>query len=77
MSDRIATTPFLRFALLIDAAVSGATGVLMAAGASPLASLLGLPELLILAVGLFFLPYAAALVWLGTRRAVAAARSGP
>lgn len=57
----------LRLALLGDAAASGATGLLMAAGAGPLAPLLGVPESLLRGAGLVLLPYAAAVAWLGTR----------
>ena len=60
-------TPFLRFALLGDAAASGATGLLLAAGAGALASLLGLPEGLLRVAGLVLLPYAAFVAWTGTR----------
>lgn len=63
----------LRLALLGDAAASGATGLLLAAGADPLAPLLGLPEPLLRAAGLVLLPYAAAVAWVGTRTAPARA----
>ncbi len=39
-------TPFLRFALLGDAAASGATGLLLITAAEPLAPLLRLPTTL-------------------------------
>lgn len=67
MSDRIGNTPFLRFALLGDAAASGATGLLMSAASTPLASMLGLPQPLLFWAGMILLPYAAVLVWLGSR----------
>lgn len=57
----------LRLALLGDAVSSGATGLLMATGAGPLAPLLGLPEPLLRGAGLVLLPYAATVAWLGTR----------
>lgn len=57
----------LRQALLADAAVSGATGLLLALGAGPLADLLALPEGLLRHAGLVLLPFAAAVGWLGTR----------
>ena len=44
----IKQTPFLRTALLGDAAASGATGLLLVIAAGPLAPLLGLPEPLLL-----------------------------
>ena len=67
MADTLHPTPFLRFALLGDAAASGATGLLLAAGASFLASPLGLPEGLLRVAGLVLLPYAAFVAWLGAR----------
>ncbi len=60
-------TPFLRLALLGDAAASGATGLLLAAGAGPLAPWLGLPTPLMHGAGLVLLPYAAFIAWTGTR----------
>ncbi len=59
------STSLLRVALLGDAAASGATGLLMAAAAGPLAPLLGLPEPLLRGAGLVLLPYAAFVAWLG------------
>ncbi|AUX43422.1 membrane protein [Sorangium cellulosum] len=58
---------FLRRALLADAVVSGATGLLMLAGAAPLAGLVGLPEALLRGAGASLLPFAALVAWLGTR----------
>ncbi len=63
------STSFLRFALLGDAAASGATGLLLATAAGPLATLLELPEPLLRGAGLVLLPYAAAIAWAGTRAA--------
>jgi hypothetical protein len=70
MADTLHPTSFLRFALLGDAAASGATGLLLAAGAAFLASLLGLPEGLLRAAGLVLLPYAAFVAGAGTRDGV-------
>jgi hypothetical protein len=70
MTRTIATTQFLRLALLGDAAASGATGLLMAAATGPLSALLGLPEALLLGAGLILLPYAAFVGWLGLRQAL-------
>jgi uncharacterized membrane protein len=67
----VTATPFLRFALLVDAVASGATGLMLAAAAAPLAPLLGLPEALLRGVGLFFLPYAAAVAFVASRAAPA------
>jgi hypothetical protein len=61
------TTPFLRQILLMDAAVSAATGLAMAALAPALSGLLDLPSPLLVGAGLVLLPYAASLVFLGTR----------
>jgi hypothetical protein len=61
----VTPTPFLRLALLGDAAASGATGLLLAAAAGPLAPLLGLPEPLLRIAGLVLLPYAALVAWAG------------
>jgi hypothetical protein len=48
----------LRYALIADAAASGATGLLMAAGAAPLSGLLSLPEPLLRWAGIVLLPFA-------------------
>ncbi|NNM72293.1 hypothetical protein [Enterovirga aerilata] len=53
---------FLRIALFADAAASGATGLLMVAGAGPLSRLLALPEPLLRWAGILLLPFAI-LVW--------------
>ncbi|WP_437554601.1 hypothetical protein WME97_21870 [Sorangium sp. So ce367] len=58
---------FLRRVLLADAALSGATGLLMLAAAAPLAGLTGLPEALFRWAGASLLPFAALVAWLGTR----------
>jgi hypothetical protein len=60
-------SPFLRRALLADALISGATGLLMLIGANILASLLGLPEALLRYAGLVLLPYAALVTYIATR----------
>jgi hypothetical protein len=60
-------TQFLRRALLADALVSGATGLLMAAGAPLLTDLLALPELLLRYAGLALLPFAVFVVLVARR----------
>ncbi|MBX7201341.1 MAG: hypothetical protein K1X51_18390 [Rhodospirillaceae bacterium] len=60
-------TPFLRLALSLDAAVSGVTALLMAAGATLLAGWTHLPEALLSWVGLGLLPYVAIVAWMATR----------
>jgi hypothetical protein len=59
--------PFLRQILVIDAAVSGAAGLLMAAGASVLSPLLGLPSGLLFWAGLALLPFVALLLTVARR----------
>ena len=60
----------LRLALLGDALASGATGLLLAAGAGPLERWLGLPTDLMRSCGVFLLVYAAGVAWLGRRSLV-------
>ena len=57
----------LRLALIADAVASGATGLLMFAGAGLLTGLLGLPEELLRYAGLVLLPFAAFVAFIGTR----------
>ena len=59
--------PFLRQVLFVDAAVSGAAGVLMAAGAPLLSPLLGLPENLLFWAGLLLFPFVALLIAVARR----------
>lgn len=63
----ITPTLFLRRALLADAVASAGTGVLMAFGAGFLTNVLALPEMLLREAGIFLLPYAAFVGWMGTR----------
>jgi hypothetical protein len=58
---------FLRQVLVADGVISGLTGVLMAAAASPLEAWLGLPSLLLRVAGLSLLPFAAVVIALGRR----------
>ncbi len=60
-------TNFLRRAVLADAALSGATGLLMIAGANILGDFLALPSSLLFAAGLILVPYVAFVAWVGTR----------
>ncbi len=57
----------LRFALLADAVASGATGLMMIAGADLLTGLLGLPVALMREAGLLLVPYVALVAYIGTR----------
>lgn len=61
---------FLRRALLADAIFSGVSAVLLTLGASALASLLNLPEVLLRETGLFLIAYTALVGWLGTRQSM-------
>ncbi len=60
---------FLRRALLADALVSGAMALLLTVAAGPLASLLALPQSLLLESGLLLIAYAAFVGWLCSRDA--------
>ena len=53
--------------LFVDAAVSGAAGILMAAGAPFLSPLLGLPENLLFWAGLLLFPFVALLIAVARR----------
>jgi hypothetical protein len=64
-------SPFLRNVLLIDAAASGATALLLTGGAGLLDGLLGLPVALMREAGLILVPYVAFVAWVGTRETVA------
>ncbi len=66
----ITTTRFLRTALLLDAGMSGASGLALVAAPQAIGQATALPGGLLLGAGLFFLPYAALLAWLATRPAV-------
>lgn len=66
----ISMTPFLRNTLRLDAVVSGAAGLLMAAGASLLGPFLNLPNDLLFWAGLALFPFVALLVVLSRRDAV-------
>jgi hypothetical protein len=73
MTDTTLTAPAapgrltIRFALLLDAVVSGANGVAYLVAAEPIADLLGVPADFLRALGAFFVVYATA-VWLVSRR---------
>ncbi|MDE2577319.1 MAG: hypothetical protein KGL46_00800 [Hyphomicrobiales bacterium] len=63
----VQSAPLLRRFLTVDAAFSGVCGLVLALGAGALAPLLGLPHQLVLGAGIFLLPYAAFVGWLGQR----------
>ncbi|MCB1533163.1 MAG: hypothetical protein KDJ44_00220 [Rhodoblastus sp.] len=54
----VVSSPLLRNVLVVDAAFSGASGITLAAAATPLAAAFGLPQGLVLGAGVFLLPYA-------------------
>lgn len=60
----LTSSPLLKRALLVDGLTSLILGVLLIATAGPASTALGLPEELLLAVGLICLPFAAAVSWL-------------
>ena len=60
-------SPFLRNVLLLDALVSGATGLVLVLGAGLAEPLLGLPAALARGAGFVLLPFAAIVGWLATR----------
>jgi hypothetical protein len=64
------SSTFLRRALALDAAASGATALLMIAAASPLGGLLGLPADLLRGAGLVLVPYVALVIYTATRATV-------
>ncbi|MGE0849123.1 MAG: hypothetical protein AB7O44_05805 [Hyphomicrobiaceae bacterium] len=61
------SNPFLRNALLLDAAATGATGLLLIGGAGLLEGVLGLPAGLMRWAGLVLIPFVAFVAWAGTR----------
>ena len=63
----IRPAPLLRFALIADAAASGAMALMLAFGAGLLAPWLGLPETLLRNAGLVLLPYAALVGFIASR----------
>ena len=61
---------FLRRAILADAAASGATALLVIAGAGLLEGLLGVPGALLRWAGVVLIPYVAFVAWAGTCDAI-------
>jgi len=66
-SMTVPLTPFLKTALRVDAAVSGATALLMVAGAGLLGPFLGLSVPLLFWAGVALLPFAALLIAVARR----------
>lgn len=69
--SNIHPNPFLRNVLVLDAAASGTTALLLVAGAGVLEDLLGLPVALLREAGLILMPYVALVAWVGTREPIA------
>ncbi len=67
MSRMMQPGPLLRGVLKIDLVLSAATMLSMLLGAGPLSVVTGLPEGVLLAVGLVLLPWCALLLWLINR----------
>jgi hypothetical protein len=61
----------LRYALLADAIASGATGLLLLAGAGLLEGFLNIPVALSREAGLVLIPYVAFVAYIGTRENIA------
>jgi hypothetical protein len=69
--SNVHSNSFLRNVLVLDAAASGATGLLLVAGAGVLEDLLGLPVALLREAGLILIPYVAFVAWAATREPIA------
>ena len=61
---------FLRRALVLDAVASGATALMMIAGAGLVEGLLGLPAALLRGAGIVLVPYVAFVIYTGTRETI-------
>ncbi len=64
----VSMTPFLRNALLVDAAASGTTALLLIAGGRVLAPVLGLPSELLSWAGIALVPFVVILVAVARRQ---------
>lgn len=64
---------FLRYVLFADAGTCIVTGLLMSVGTATLAGIAGLPKDLLVYAGIGLFPFAALLIYLGTRREVSSA----
>ena len=63
----VKSSALLRRILATDAVFSGLSGVGLTLGAAPFSTLFGLPYELVLGAGLFLVPYALFVAWLGAR----------
>ncbi|MCC7275679.1 MAG: hypothetical protein IT561_23615 [Alphaproteobacteria bacterium] len=66
-TDAARSATFLRRALLADAAISGAAGLVCVLGAGTLGGLLHMPEPLLRYAGIALLPFTAFVLWVATR----------
>ena len=69
-SNAFQPNTFLRYALLADAIASGATGLLLIAGAGLLEGFLNIPVALSREAGLVLIPYVAFVAYVGTRETI-------
>ena len=69
-SNAFQSNTFLRYALLADAIASGATGLLLIAGAGLLEGFLNIPVALSREAGLVLIPYVAFVAYVGTRASI-------
>lgn len=67
---RVTISPFLRLALLLDAAASGVMALLLIAGATFLVPLLAMPQSLLVWAGVLLVPWTILLVILSRREAL-------
>lgn len=70
MTEIIRVSNFLRYVLFADAATCAACGLLLAFGGSFLGNLTGLPISLMFYAGLSLFPFAAFLLYAGTRKSI-------
>ncbi|HJV62160.1 MAG TPA: hypothetical protein VJ743_14525, partial [Albitalea sp.] len=69
----VSMSPLLRRALLADAVISAAAGVVMSLGADVLSDLVRLPASLLFAAGIVLFPWCAAVLWLARKPVVPSA----
>jgi hypothetical protein len=69
----VSMSPLLRRALVADALISAAAGIVMTLGAHALQDVLRLPTSLLMSAGLLLFPWAACLLWLARKPAVPSA----
>ncbi len=70
----VRSSSLLRRVLLLDAAISGATGILMVAGADAFHALFGVPAPLVRYAGLVLLPFAAMVLYFARSESLSSGR---